>query len=562
MSTTVNRKPTDDGSFAIIIPHFEPDGKTYRSQEEIRGVDNEIKIRSSYGLKGCEFEAKIRLMGQGVQAVSPKDPIFIMFDSMENSSMIAARVLTTKWIPPQHAGDTWSFYMQGVSESTWALRKNPIVSLKSEQLLDFHEILARAIGYAYQREDAKLHPALVKGGGKGTYYYNTLFMDGEQSLAEIIEDHADENELEWYCDPFKNAVYIGAPAGSSVIKGYGIGDAAINRIKGFSIGSVDFISFVFAGNKYLQVGKSFRFGGKKYKIVRSSYGERGNGYRESTGIAMVNDGICTSKLNSWLANIDVDERVFADKRNNMMFCDSELKKDDNDEIQNFYEKENSAKWRRKIDSSINQKLGKDPRGYDFQPGQQIENVLMSTPFAGDEVGIRFPALDGSRHVLMFPEGKLAFPVLGNMIWKKEDKIPTCEPKDLYLRMEKGSLYFDEAKKTWLVKSTLVKLEADAPDAVGTKPDPTTTTGTWIELEKDDHITIHLNDNDYIEVKSGNIIIKSNTVDIAGPSGSLLAKAGHTHTVTFPFTPVQLTPTPTVPCTCSASDSNTTKTKAE
>jgi len=173
------------------------------------------------------------------------------------------------------------------------------------------------------------------------------------------------------------------------------------------------------------------------------------------------------------------------------------------------------------------------------------NLVWASPFTGDGVGLLFPKQDANRRLVFFPNHEQHFGVVCDGVWRKdevkEEVIPERNDDDFLLRLKDGFMYFDAENKEWYFKSPAVKMEGGDPDDAGTKPDPTSTDGIWIELTSDSnkHITIHFSDDkyaelsndgvvmhfsssNYVELKSGGAVIEASSIKLG--SGASLATA--------------------------------------
>lgn len=557
-----NRNKKLDGSFAVFLPTRSQDGKIVGTAE-IRGVNNEVVIKTGYGIQDSTVEVRIYTIPKMIKYIHPADPFEIAFDSVVTGTTILGVVLNVRWEPPMDSDDEWAFVIRGILKSCWSLRRSVVASIKFDSLRDYHYILQRAIAVAYAKSDRASQPVILKGGkNDGIYRYSNFFSDGKLSLAEIIEDHANDNHMEWFCDPFYNMISIGNPAKTQDITEIPGKTRILNRRKFFRIGRLIFCSFLFTGNYTIQAGRSMEIDGKRWKIIRATYAERGDGNSESTGIALGNKFICDSGVNSWLAGRELDERAPSKKTSSFRIGDVVVPVDKDGNALDKYEELSGLAWMKSPDSV----LYKDPRNIDFSDRGIMPGLIMGSPFAGNGVGLKFPVKDLSRVLAMTPHELGVNPVISCMLWKYDDIVPECEPEDLYLRLDDGYIYFNKENKTWLVKSEVIKLEASTPEVPETKPDPTTTTGQWIKISKGGSIELHFGTNDYILVDDDEVHVKSGVeVVIDAPSiklGSMaslnLALADHTHYISVPI----VGPVGTTPADCGASNSNTSKTKGE
>lgn len=481
--------------FAVSIPAKNASQGTSRS-DIVVGMKNEIKVLCGYGMQGGRVEIRVFNFPESLKQLCPQDKIKVSFADSDPNMPLQLRVVNTKWSPPGNNNPgAWSFFIQAEFESSWNVRRRNIINVHSEKVMNYREVLDKMFDVAFQMNQGIMplnvpnegsdRPVVEPGKVSGIFGYTSYFLDGETSLKQAIDDIVDENKAEWYCDPFTNSICVGSPVATRNIGG-GSSDTSsgVTRYQFFTMSGIWFASFVFDGSIDVLIGSSLIIDGKRWKVIKCAYGARGDGYKECTGIAIQNRSIAGKRTNQFFTLDEIDSRRSYDAERQTKLVDFMLPEGDH------YAKNNKVTWMRdRIKASGSEKPEKDPRNYIFSEGAVINNVIASSPFAGNGVGLKFPVLDKARHLLIFPEKKSGYSILTGMLWKKDDVIPKCEPKDLYLRMEKGSLYFDEANKTWLVKAEKVKLEAAAPDAANTKPDPTTTTGTFIKLENGGTVTI-------------------------------------------------------------------------
>lgn len=537
----MGRDPTDDGSFAAWLPERDESGNLTLSYE-VRNVHNEVSIASAYGVEGTLIKLKIHQVPDiSVETLSPGDPIKIQTAELD----FMARVKNITYGNKTGRKDSWHMLVTAYSESTWNMRRNPILTYQAGkgEKENVFDLVKKLIDISF-KDTPDTKPLVLKGKGAGIYHYNALFNDGEQNIGELIEDLVEENKMEWYCDSAANEICLGTKVRTSRITPQDLNDFA-NRVKHFYLGDNEFLSFLCSGTAAFTVGSRIIAGGRAWKVVRSIYGERGNTAREVMGYAILEDDVCTKKKNIWIRGKSWDDRIGHRKEKQMKIVDVLLSKNDSGDLLNFYEETNQAIWNRKRYGKADS-LPKDFREREILKGDEISNVVMSSLFAGDGVGLRVPVPDEGRGLLIFPDKKIGYSMLGPMVWKNDDQMPTCEPKDLYLRMEKGSLYFDEDNEYWLLKANNIKFEADSPDAANTKPDPTTTTGTFIKIENGGDITL--------EVGVGN------TINLGKNASTKIALADHKHSITFGQT---ITPgVTTQTAVLGVSDSNSTKSEAE
>jgi hypothetical protein len=466
----------------MFVPAKGGQGKIART-DIVVGMKNEIKILCGYGMQGGKVEIRVFSFPECLKQLCPQDEIKVQFNDCDPARPLLLKVVNTKWSPPGNNNPgAWSFFIQAEFESSWNVRRRVIANVRSDKKMNYIEVIRKVFDSASFTEDK---PIVEEGKGVGVYGYTSYFLDGEISLKQTIDDIVDENGAEWYCDPFTNAICVGSPAATRDIGGGSSNTSSgVTRYQFFEMSGQWFASFVFEGSADTLIGGSLLIEGKRYKIIKCVYGARGDGYRECTGIAAENKVIVKKRTNQHFTLNEIDSREGYNAERQTKVVDLMVPDGDS------YGISNKALWlRERLKGSGNEKPAKDPRDFVFVEGSVIDSIIKSSPFAGDGVGMKFPVLEKARHLLVFPEKKSGYSILSGMVWKKDDTVPKCEPKDLYLRMEKGSLYFDEANKTWLVKAEKVKLEAAAPDAADTKPNPTTTTGTFIKLENGGTVTI-------------------------------------------------------------------------
>ena len=97
---------------------------------------------------------------------------------------------------------------------------------------------------------------------------------------------------------------------------------------------------------------------------------------------------------------------------------------------------NFAKWLRKREFKNTYTQDENPLLYN-------KNVIMSTPFAGDGVGIQYPQVESHR-MLIAPAGDREEPVVGNAFYGFNDEVPARESeKDYRLQLPGFCLYVKE-----------------------------------------------------------------------------------------------------------------------
>lgn len=526
--------PQEDGSFAVRLPYRNEYGDVVGA-DEVRNVHNEVHVFCGYGMVGGRVKINMyQIHEKIVGMLIVGDAVAVIFDDIPEKPLLC-RIKNMRWAPPKRADDTWSFELDCLFESMWVIQTKPIISTKSDKLLDIYQSMDKMMDIAFAN-DKDNRPVIVPGKGHGIYKYDSFFLDGEVRLMDVIDDYVSENNMEWYCDPFRNAIYVGNPVGTETVVGESMDDI-LNRIKIYTIGSgkneKEFLTFLFSGNPTLIVGQAVVIDEMRYKIVRAKYSERGNSYRESTGTAMLNSHTCTSNVNNWLNGDPADHRYFFRKDRRMFIGDIDPHKE------GAYENRNIVKWRRKEyskDEGVPPE--KDPRKYEFYQGKDMSNIVMLSPFAGDGVGLRFPIPEKGRGVVIFPENRVGYGAFLSMMWKNGEQVPKCDPKDFYLRMDKGMLYLDESNGTWLLKASKVKLEANDPDPAKSSPNTTKDTGVYIKLEK-----------------GGTVVVEGSSIKLGKNASQGLAKSNHTHQITG----VMAGPTN---LTTSGPSSSTSKVKGE
>lgn len=506
----------------MFIPAKDGEGEIVRT-DVVTGIHNEIKITCGYGMQGGKAEIRVFNFPESMKQLCPQDVVKVNFADSDPKMPLVLKVVNTKWSPPGNNNPgAWSFFIQAEFESSWNLRRRIIANVRSEKKIDYLEVIRKLLDIGFQSDK----PVVEPGKGNGVYSYTSFFLDGETSLKQAIDDIVEENGGEWYCDPFSNSVCIGSPVATrSVVGGTSNTSSGVTRYQFFTMSGRWFASFVFDGSIDVLIGSSLVIDGKRWKVIKCAYGARGDGYKECTGIAIQNVFIAGKRANQHFTLNEIDGREGYNAERQTKVVDFMLPEGDH------YAKGNQVLWlKERLKSTGTSMPVKDPRDLSFAEGAVIDNVIASSPFAGNGVGMKFPVLEKARHLLIFPEKKSGYSILTSMIWKRTDTIPKCEPKDLYLRMEKGSLYFDEANKTWLVKAEKVKLEAAAPDAADTKPDTTTTTGTFIKLENGGTVTIEGTTIKLGKDASDPVVRKSDLQSVVDTFNS------HTHVVTGTLTP--------------------------
>jgi len=482
-----------NGYFTLYVPAKNANMEYVRTDVVDSGPNGTMKISCGYGMQGGRVEIRIPTFPEVVKQLCPQDKIKVTFADGNPHRPLQLRVVNVKWAPPvSNDPGAWAYFIQADFESSWNLRRRVIANVHFEKMMDYVDTLQQIFDSVFLSPDDKptIDPGKQKSS-RGIFSYPSYFLDGYISLAQVVEDIVDENKCEWYCDPFDNSICVGSPVATrSLVGGSSNTTNGITRYQFFQMSGKMFASFVFDGTVDALIGSSIVIDGSRWKVIKCEYGARGNGYKECTGIAIMNKHVCGKKTNQWFTRKDIDTRQYYDVERQTKIVDI-VDPSSGDKKVDSYATRNTVKWARKgIKRESEQELPmKDMRQYEFLDGYIIDNVIVSTPFAGDGVGLKFPFVDTSRHLLIFPEKKGGYSIIDGAIWKAGDAIPKCEPKDLYLRMEKGSLYFDEANETWLVKAKNVKLEAARPDAADTKPDPTKTDGTFVKLESGGIITI-------------------------------------------------------------------------
>jgi len=512
MSVEDESKERKIADFEVKIPAKDLDSGEIIGMTNVVGNRNEYIVQTRYGFDGGKISIMVFDYDEdAIKSLSAGDPIWIR---SYGEIPIKARVLNTVFSPQRVNGEMAHFRINAIPESVWTMRNKIIFSKKFGKPIGIFELVREMVKAAFSI-NPDLAPTVENlASESGIYNYDSVVNDGSRCIGEIIDDLVAQNDMEWYCDPFSGSITLGykCPA-----RPYFIDDMMEilnNKVKYFSYGGRLFMSFILEGSPSFIVGSSLVYKGVTWKIIKGIYGENGRGLKESIGICIKNNHTATRAL---MEAIDIKHGDWIETPK-IMLGDASIS-----------DEEIGDAWREKTRVLFNvDKKTKtlDPQEIEFYEGQQIENVIWSSPFAGNGIGMRFPVYDKQRNMVFSTDRLQGFSMIGNSIWKKDDVVPECEPKDFYLRMEKGSLYFDEQEETWLVKSNSVKLEADDPDDAESKPDPTTATGMWLELDKDSHITIHVDDSNYIEVASdGKIRINaSSEVTVEGPAINLGAAA--------------------------------------
>jgi hypothetical protein len=198
----------------------------------------------------------------------------------------------------------------------------------------------------------------------------------------------------------------------------------------------------------------------------------------------------------------------------------------------------------------------DQGSWDFKENIKLKGITHLTPYAGDGVGVIFPTTKKSHGLVFTPNGNHNDSFTGLFTWKEgknEEVVPSCNDADFLLRLQNGYLYFDAEKKTWLLRSSEVKIEAEDPEDASNRPEVGDGDTTFIKLGA-----------------SGTIIINGSTILLGNGASKFVALADHVHKQTW-FTPVQVGilqglgvvgPFDTTTTSVGESSSNSTKAKAD
>lgn len=453
------------GTFAVVIDFIDAEGQKF--SVAIGTPKTEVSIHTAYGLGGAWAWINVyNIPDVAIENFRYGDNITINFG---DGISFFGRLKKIQYSPSGIKDDnTWCLRIGAWSDSWWAMKTRRPFSYESEQRDDLVEAVKKAIASCKLNEAEQVYVVYVgKDEGSSNYSYTSIFNDGSQSIGEIIDDMVEENGWEWYCVPFDNSIAIGNPIPTfQSLRWPDLMEYA--RIKVSKFNDVPILAFQHPGDSRLTTGFSFAHRGKWWKIVVGEYAERGDGSKESYGYAMQTATICSKKIIQWILGRGIDKRN--GNVNHTILSKSKLHEE------NFYENTNKAKF------LISNPDVNNVKQYEFFDGLLADDMVMCTPFAGDGVGLRFPMEDEGNHLLTFPEKKHKYGMLGMMFWDDEQDIPECNREDFYLRMSKGYLYLDEESETWLLKAKVVKLQSDSLEDVDTKPDPTTESGSWIELD--------------------------------------------------------------------------------
>ena len=109
---------------------------------------------------------------------------------------------------------------------------------------------------------------------------------------------------------------------------------------------------------------------------------------------------------------------------------------------------------------------------DYNPITFLKNTKLTTPFAGDGVGVLYPQVPGYK-TLLVPDGEREVALLGPGYFGPNDEVPVrLSEKDFRLQMPNNSmLYYDEAHGNWILAGNKITLtiggappgEYDAPN---------------------------------------------------------------------------------------------------
>jgi len=159
---------------------------------------------------------------------------------------------------------------------------------------------------------------------------------------------------------------------------------------------------------------------------------------------------------------------------------------------------------------------------DKDPEYFLKNIQHSSPFAGNNVGLLFPQIEESNHLLLSPIGKRHLSLIGPSYWDSEMNIPKRNSeKDFRLSFTNGwTLYVDKDGNTLIRTDGVSATEVPS----GAKDN------TCIKLNKDGTIDINTT-NKNVRINEGGIAV------------SLINHTHNINTHTHPITPGALIPGP-------------------
>jgi len=564
--SAINRDPNKDPAFKIRIVNYmdnEPNGV-----RDIEWQDNELEIHTRYGVEPSYADIRMYLTDPNftVETASTMkigDPIQILVHDL--SILAETLLLIVKAIGYENGENGWclkvSAEIPAYYYTSLARPELSIVMPKNSTIVDAIAAMIENTWLQYEFVDSM--PSIRYDG-------NTIFKNGmeyshvfssNRPLNEVMESMVTENSLEWYFDIYNNAICIGehAPLAHDDVTGITeVIEQFPGNVKFYSIGGervdggeVRVASAIVPGDPFLMCGNGLRMNdGMIWKVVKSIYYLKSDGESESQVWLLQSIDVCDNDVMDLIEDIKVSE-MEKNISDHVKMMDIELSRskdalgDNAGDPGDFYKfHDNDGYYIRAVNAT------QDPRKIEFYREFWTDRVVMSTPFAGDGVGIKFPKEDEGRHITISPFGLPHIPIAMNMIWRhkegkygdEDDVIPVCNPKDFYLRMHKGYLYFDEENSHWFIRSPNITLNADEVEEPTIKPRPDypdLSTPIFVMSNDPVIINLHVQEDNEITIIDGKITIDVDGKNITLDSSGVVITDG-TRTITMNGSTVDVT----------------------
>jgi len=509
---------------------------------EIRNDENEIQVFSSYGIEGTYIEACIYVIDKVTASVAK--PLVgglmeVTISGIDGGKMLFT--ITDVRYQDTDGDENWRLEITGETPLYYILRHceyNGTIDLGKSA--SYGEAIAELIKAGLEANDLGDEPFKVYYNPDGVKKaYESIFCFNE-TVAFAINKMAHELCLEYYYSPFESAVYIGAPSPSDDTIDIGNFEALASSgkhvkyaIPGAS--PVTVYDVVMPGSLLILPGSMVAMSdGNLWKAVKASYYASGQGEREQH-VKLIPAGVtCDQLLLAVLGDADI--------KSSYPGIDPMVKIADVDLLDPRFRPSAHGVYKALVAPVDSSK--QDSGAWDFDDNVMMKPLTMTTPYAGDGVGLLFPAVEKGRSLVFHPNGHRNIGYIGPMTWKEgkeSQQVPVKENDDFLLRLKEAELYFDAADKCWLLRGSKIVIHADDPAAASSKPSLAAGTA-YITIQSD-----------------GNVVIEGATIKLGEGASKFVALADHVHDLTSTICAAPGSP---VTGTLGQSSSNSTKTKVE